>query len=164
MPAFGGSEVPVDMPCTSAQHLPRHHRPHPSAYQSPDIRVATSTAIPVIAVLNLLLAFGDTIAIVDGVVAERLPSGSADFSRTLSSTLPCLGCGVTKHLAAVHQARPGVCACVCMCVCQRGHTSARVWHAGAFGGAYMFAGAEAKTVLNGLYKSGCCAPLALFIS
>ena len=58
MPAFGGSEVPVDLLCTSAQHVPRHHRPHPSAYQSPAIRVATSTTLPVIAVLNLLLAPG----------------------------------------------------------------------------------------------------------
>ena len=108
--------MPVDLLCTSAQHPPQHHRPHSSAYQSPAIRVATSTALPVIAVLNLLLAFGDTIAIVDGVVAERLPSGNADFSRTISSTLLCLGGGVAKHLAAVHQARPGVCVCVCVCV------------------------------------------------
>ena len=83
-------------------------------------------------------------------MAERLPSGSADFSRTLSSTLPCLGGGVAKHLAAVHQARPGVCVYVCMCVCQRRRTSARVWHAGALGGAYMFAGAEAIRVAAAL--------------
>ena len=49
-------------------------------------------------------------------MAERVPSGSADFSRTLSSTLPCLGGGVAKHLAAVHQAR---CVCVCVCACVR---------------------------------------------
>ena len=91
MPAFGGSEVPVDLLCTSARHPPRHRRPHPSAYQSSAIRVATSIALPVSAVLNLLLAFGDTIAIVDGVVAERLPSGSADFSRTLSLLLSPVG-------------------------------------------------------------------------
>ena len=115
MPAFGGSEVPVDLLCTSAQHPPRHHRPHPSAYQSPAIRVATSTAIPVIAFLNLLLAFGDTIAIVDGVVMERLPSGSAD---SLSNSLFYSPLSRGRRGQAFGSCTPGqVCVCVCVCMC-----------------------------------------------